>query len=280
MPRALFRLEQAPDQANRFGLEASASRLAPGARAAWTILDPQGRVAAQAVGPVQKIELPAPGRWQVVLQAGPSGIEAQTMAEILLPTPEILRLDAGRLLALRGDSLQEIPDMPVIRLPDGTPALRLGDNPVVRLPVAATLGLRQARDLAIDLRLRAGEGPDAAGTLLGLRGSLALAVTPTGSAEATLHLAGVKQPVVLRSRPLGLHDGRWHRIGLRHDAASGEVLLLVDDRLETRIQAAPGRMAPPGRDGLSLGHPHRGHSFQGVLSDLSVRVNGAGFAAD
>ncbi|MFN3937468.1 MAG: hypothetical protein ACK4KW_07795, partial [Gemmobacter sp.] len=275
--RALMRIEPDRERANRFLLDATASRPAPGYNPVWSVIAPDGTPAGRAEGLQTAITLPAPGRWTIELSVGPDGPESRLRAEIELPAPEIVNLSEGTLRVRRGGDMTDQTDVPLATGAAGATFIRLGDgDEPARLPASDTRALREAHDLSLDLRLRADPGPDPSGTVVALRGTFGLAVTGSGSAELSLSIEGAERPVVFRTRPLALHDGQWHRIGLRHDATTGRVELDVNGRPEIRAQAPPGRLAYHGRHGLTFGSTGRGKSFRGALTEFSMKVNALG----
>lgn len=248
----LIGVEPVPGTPNRFRFtaEKTGQKTSP----LWHLADGQKLQA----GAIQ-VDFPDSGRHRVTLVSA----EGETAVEVTVPDPRILRLSGGKIAPKA--------DLPFVRLPEGGMGLSLGQGKdPVSLPASALRGFFEARQLAIDLRLKADRASRTpGGEVIRIHGHVALSITPTGAAEAWLHPADSAKPVVLRSPPLRLHDGAWHDIGLRYDADQGEAVLLVDGAVVGR-KAAQGPMRPGTSHGLSFGNPFGKKSFDGMLSDLTI----------
>jgi hypothetical protein len=271
-PLALIRPMRDARLVNRFVFDAGVSRGAGPAR--WQFGD-----GTTAEGRRVSHDFAAPGSYRVTLTLGAGGGLAETAVQVRVPAAELLRLAPEGLLARQDGELRALAEVPVVPAPDGGVMIPLGrGRPAAEIPRSAIADLFGAWDFALDLRLRSAATADASGEILRLHRGFGLAMSPAGGIDAWVLPQGVKRPVRLRTAPLRLNDGRWHAVGLRYDAAAGEMAVLVDGRLRVRARvAAP--LGPPGRWNLSLGSPFGKKTFDGDLAALTLTANARSFAA-
>lgn len=220
----------------------------------WRLADGQ-ELKAQAI----EVDFPKPGRHRVTMITP----EGETTVEVVIADPRILTLTNG--------AFSSAVPLTLVPLPEGGMAVPLGQGTEpASLPASALRGVFNARALALDLRLRTVAGNRTpAGEVLRIHGHLGVTITPTGAAEVMLNPADMAKPVILRSPPLRLHDGKWHDIGLRYLADKGEAVLVVDGKTVAR-KPARGPLRAAGSHGLSFGNPFGKKSFDGMLSDLTL----------
>lgn len=273
--RALIRSAQDDRFVNRFSFDAGMSQLAPGAEAVWDFGD-----GTTARGSMVTHDFTTPGQFRVSLVVGEGGGPAEAAVTVSIPDPEVLRFEAqnGTVLARQDGKMVPLADMPLQPQSDGSALLSFGQGKdPVTIGAGAISGLFGARDLAIDLRLRSASTDTPAGEILRVHNSLIVSMTAVGGVEFWLKTADVKKPVAIRTPPLHLHDGRWHDIALRYDAASRRMAILVDG-----VERSRGRTSGPLRGGenrgLNLGNPFGKKSFDGQMSALIIRSNAASFA--
>lgn len=275
---ALALIRSTPDGqfVNRFSFDAGMSQLAPGAKPVWDFGD-----GTTAKGRLVTHDFAKPGQFRVSLVVGEGGGAAEAAVTVNVPDPEVLRFEAkgGQVLARQDGAMAPLAEMPLVAQSDGSKVLSLGQGqkPTTISP-AAIAGLFGARDLAIDLRLRTAGTDAPAGEIMRVHNSLIVSMTAVGGIEFWLKTAEARKPVIVRTGPLRLHDGAWHEVGLRYDAATGRMFILADG-LERSRGRATGPLRGSENRGLSLGNPFGKKSFDGQLSALTIHSNAASFAA-
>lgn len=263
---------------NRFRFDASQSFIPDQGGTAsyeWTIGD------VTASGPVLQLDLAAPGPHLVKLMVRmEDGQSDEASATVTVPLTEVLTYDpsAGSILAQGPKGPATLTDMPLADGDgDGGKVIVLGGDKPFQVPPAMIGGLFGASDFTLKLRFRSDQGPRASGEILRVHQLMVLSVAPNGSAELQFFASGAKQPKVVRTAPLRLHDGLWHDLEVRFDSMAGKVGLWVDGALKSTGRTA-GPVGPMQSWGLSLGNPFGQKSLSGQISALSLRSNEARIA--
>ena len=250
---------------NRFHFDASLNTA--GADTRWDFADGSTATGAQITHTFAR-----PGQYDVQARAGAAGRVARLRVDI--PPPEVLAF-AGKHIAIQQDNQRVALDG--VTLPqDNMLQMGQGREPFTIHPKRMA-GFFGARDLALDLRLRAADTANPAGEILRIHNNLVVAMTGQGQLQVSLNTAQTPKPVVSTTAPLGLHDGRWHDIALRYDATDGLLRLIVDGREQARARAQ-GPLRPMESWGLYFGNPWQQKTFDGVLADLSLRTGVTSFA--
>jgi len=234
----------------------------------------------KASGPVIQRDFATPGPHQVklVLQMA-SGQADEASATVEVPDTSVLRFDSadGTIIANGPKGAATLTDLPVIAADGGGKALLIGPGKPYQIAPALIGGLFGASDFSLKLRFRTSGAAKAAGEVLRVHQMLVLSIAPNGGAELQMFPAGAKQPQVLKTAPLRLHDGQWHDLEVRHDALAGKVSLWVDGALKSAGRAtAP--VGPMQSWGLSLGNPFGQKTMDGQISALTLDSNEARFA--
>ncbi|TMV37180.1 LamG domain-containing protein, partial [Thioclava sp. BHET1] len=110
--------------------------------------------------------------------------------------------------------------------------------------------------MQIALLLRASDPGRGFGEVLRLSNSLVLSLLPSGGLQLWLASEGA-DPVTLRSAPLPLLNGRWHRLEVTFDGGRNRVSINADGRLAAQGEAG-ARLRPDPDLGLSLGAQGKG----------------------
>ena len=261
---------------NRFRFDASQSFIPDQggfARYEWLI---DGQLAE---GPVVQHDFAAPGPHlaKLVLRMA-DGQSDEASATVDVPTTKVLQFASatGTILAQGPKGEAQLTDMPMMDA-DGGKALVLGGDKPYQIAPTLIGGLFGASDFTLKLRFKADAVPRASGEVLRVHQLMVLSVAPNGGAELQLFAGGAKQPQVVKTAPLRLHDGQWHDLEVRFDSLAGKVGLWVDGALKsTSRTTAP--VGPMQSWGLSLGNPFGQKTFDGQISVLSLDSNEARFA--
>jgi len=267
----LVRATRDPRFVSGFTFDAGLTLGVKGSDIAWQFSD-----GAQATGQVVQHRFAQPGDYVVTAQA-----PARAPARLILtvPDPQVLRLDQDGLKFHKKGATRQIAEAPLVRLNTGDMALPLGQGrEVFKLHAGYVAGFFDAGDIALDLRLRAANTQTPAGEILRIHNNIILSMTPQGQIWAWLNTAETAKPVSIATGPLRLHDGQWHDIGLRYDAHSGRLSILVNGVEQARAQAS-GKLRAMESWGISFGNPFGKKNFDGQITDLDLRSNTAGFAS-
>ncbi len=232
-----------------------------------------------ATGPVVQRDFATPGPHlaKLVLRMA-DGQSDEASATVDVPKTGVLQFDSatGTILAQGPKGETTLTDLPVADAMGGKALVLGGDKPYQIAP-ALIGGLFGASDFTLKLRFRTSGAPRAAGELLRVHQLMVLSVPPNGGAELQLFAAGAKQPQVLKTAPLRLHDGQWHDLEVRFDSMAGKVGIWVDGALKSTGRTT-GPVGPLQSWGLSLGNPFGQKSLDGQMSALSLHSNEARFA--
>lgn len=271
---ALIRSTQDSQLVNRFNFDAGMSKLAPGAEPVWDFGD-----GSTAKGRLVTHDFAKPGQFTVSLVVGEGGGAAEAAIAVNIPEPEVLLFESktGKVLVRQDGKMMPLADLPLIKDVNGGKLLSLGQGQkTTTISPGAISGLFRARNMAVDLRLRAAGTSSPTGEILRVHNSFFVSMTAVGGIEFWLNTAGAQKPVVIRTGPLQLHNSEWHDVGLRYDAATGGMTILVDG-----VERSRGKTVGPLRGGenrgLNLGNPFGKKSFDGQLSLLTIRSNVASF---
>lgn len=237
-----------------------------------------------ATGPVVQRDFATPGPHlaKLVLRMA-DGQSDEASATVDVPKTGVLQFDSatGTILAQGPKGDTALTDLPVadLALADsgGGKALNLGGDKAYQIAPALIGGLFGASDFTLKLRFRTSGAPRAAGELVRVHQMMVLSVAPNGGAELQLFAAGSKQPQVLKTAPLRLHDGQWHDLEVRFDSMAGKVGIWVDGALKSTGRTT-GPVGPMQSWGLSLGNPFGEKSLEGQISALTLHSNEARFA--
>ena len=233
----------------------------------------------KAEGPVVQRDFATPGPHlaKLVLRMADGQTDAAS-ATVDVPKTEVVQFDSatGTLLAQGPKGATQLTDMPMADT-EGGKALVLGGDKPYQIAPALLGGLFGASDFTLKLRLKTNGAPRAAGEVLRVHQLMVLSVAPNGGAELQVFASGAKQPQVVKTAPLRLHDGQWHDLEVRFDSTAGKVGLWVDGALKStgRTTGPVGLMQSWG---LSLGNPFGQKSFDGQISALTLHSNEARFA--
>lgn len=276
-PVPLIRFAPDAQTPARIVFDASLSRgpadMMAGARYEWDFGD--GTAAA---GPVVAHDF-APGRHEVTLILHlPDGSRSATKVTATVVGPDLLRFDpvAGALIAYGSGVPSPLANVRTLRLPDGSHVLPLGQGGAVQeLGGTAIAGLAEARDIKLQLRLRAAGTEKPAGEVLRLSDSLIISVGVKGDLAVSLTGRDSAKPTRLRTPPLSLLAGGWHDIVIRHTAATGLITVEIDGTVQAEGRAV-GPLKPVRRGGLTLGNPTGKKTFDGEIAALFLQTNTAG----
>ena len=233
----------------------------------------------KAEGPVVQRDFATPGPHlaKLVLRMADGQTDAAS-ATVDVPKTEVVQFDSatGTLLAQGPKGATQLTDMPMADT-EGGKALVLGGDKPYQIAPALLGGLFGASDFTLKLRLKTNGAPRAAGEVLRVHQLMVLSVAPNGGAELQVFASGAKQPQVVKTAPLRLHDGQWHDLEVRFDSTAGKVGLWVDGALKSTGRTT-GPVGPMQSWGLSLGNPFGQKSFDGQISALTLHSNEARFA--
>lgn len=176
-----------------------------------------------------------PGVYRVVLQTGKTEAD-RTAAHVSVPEPQLLRFDPDRGL-MAGDLLikETTPRNGVLHIG--------GENGSVDVPAPAIAGLFSRPDFELSLDLAAegpavgaaAEGKNApSGEILRIHETFILGMTPAGGLTLAVFEERQSKARQLRTPPLGLNDGKRHRITI---AATPEAIeILIDGSPALRVK--------------------------------------------
>lgn len=267
----LVRATRDPRFVSDFTLDAGLTLGVSGADILWRFSD-----GAQATGQIVQHRFAQPGDYMVTAQA-PGRVPARLI--LTVPDPQVLSLGKDGLRFHKKGAIRQIEEAPLVRLSGGGMALPVGEGrEVFKLHAGYVAGFFGAGDMALDLRLRAANTQNPAGEILRIHNNIILTMTPQGQIRAWLNTAETAKPVSIATGPLRLHDGQWHDIGVRYEAHSGRLSILVNGVEQARTQAN-GKLRAMESWGISFGNPFGKKSFDGQIADFDLRSNTAGFAS-
>lgn len=156
--------------------------------------------------------------------------------------------------------------------PAGNPgAIVIGGGEAMRVDAQGVVPLFGAREFALELRLRAGQGPKSAGGILHAPGAISIDIGERGNLQVAIETDGARRAVTLYALAPQLLDGNAHDIGVFY-GARGKARLVIDGQ-EVASVVASGLVGKGQPTAIMLGAGfNRKGPFQGEILRLSLKL--------
>ena len=209
------------------------------------------------------------GNFEASARFGLSG--PRTIVRISIPSPSIFQFGNGDDI-IEKIQRNDIREASISYLDNGEAAIVVGQgNPVAQLEKAEISGFFEANDFEISVRLKSANVSNPYGEIIRIHNNVVLSLTPVGSISFSLNTANTIKPVLISTAPLNLHDQEWHDIVVRYDGHNGKMMINVDG-VNSSTGRAFGRTRPMESWGLFFGNPWNGKTFDGIISQFSLRL--------